>query len=304
MGLKTAAYPTAPWDGLTSFRTSRRNNRAPDYEDWDEVVAEIIAIETDLYPMASDLVIWVAPHGKSTGNGRITNPYATLALAIAAVTSTKKTICLMPGAYTIAVDQALSTTTGVKIIGIGGSKAVTLNALEADAALSLLPANAAAFEVTIQGVTIGQFAAKVGLDIDDTGATATTGTITVNLQDVVFDQDASGDAITTTHAVALDLTINTEDCVFEGLVTVVCVSATDAFTFVRSDFPGGFTSTGAYAAVHKFMFCDAKENAMTGHASAICIALYCTAVGKTLLANDTDFNTFAAGGTLISPTSA
>jgi len=302
--IKTASFPTAPWDGVTNFRPDRDTSRPPDREDWDEMMAEMIAVETSLYAMTSDLVIWAAPHAKSTGTGSLTNPY-TLAAAIAAVSSTKKTICLMPGTYTTVASTTLPTLTGCKIIGIGGSSVTIIDHTTAgDEALNILPANAAAYEITLEGIRVQALATADVLAIDDTGATATTGTITVNLKDVELVYDTSGGAIVTTHAVALDLTIVAEDCLFVGLVGVVCVSATDVFTFRKCRFPDGLTSTGAYAAVHTFTFCDFKENSIAGNAAAIAIALYCTAVDETLIANDTDVHTFAGSGTLITPTSA
>ena len=303
---KDPFFPTSVWDGLTNWRPALAVNRSPDPEDWDELLAEIMAVETAVYASQADDVLWVAPHGvAATATGTITNPYLTLAAAIAAVTSTKKTICMMPGTYTTIVSTTLPTVTGCSIIGVGGS-AVTIidQTVAGDEALKILPANAAAYEILLKGLTVQALATKNVLDIDDTGATATSGTITVNLDDVVLTHDTSGSSINVVHAVAMDLTIIGKDCYLSGEATLVCVSATDVFTFERCDFPGGLASTGAYAAVHTFVACDAKENGMSGNAAAIVMALYCTAVGKTLLANSTDFHTFAGGGTLITPTSA
>lgn len=47
----TADYPTAVWDRLSTSRDSAMIKAAPDYQDWDAIVAEVIAIETELESM-------------------------------------------------------------------------------------------------------------------------------------------------------------------------------------------------------------------------------------------------------------
>ena len=49
MSKATASYPDSVWDGSSATRAADVNlNRAPVYEDWDQVTAEVQAIETDL----------------------------------------------------------------------------------------------------------------------------------------------------------------------------------------------------------------------------------------------------------------
>lgn len=44
----TVKFPTTVWDGLSDnpLRISRINNQEPDYRDWDQLVAEVIAMQT------------------------------------------------------------------------------------------------------------------------------------------------------------------------------------------------------------------------------------------------------------------
>lgn len=47
MSVNTPYYPTTIWDGTTPTRSLRSDNKAPDYEDFDQLVAEIIALQTE-----------------------------------------------------------------------------------------------------------------------------------------------------------------------------------------------------------------------------------------------------------------
>ena len=281
MGIVGASYPTAPWDALTSFRPSRMNNRAPDANDWDEMVAEMVAVETSLYPMNSDTVIWVAPWGKATATGKLTNPYASLALALAAVTADDTVICLMPGTYTVAAEIEIDGTyTGLKIVGIGGSDITVFDVTATDdQAISITPAIATAFEITIQGIDVQQYAAKIGLLIDDTGQTVNA--ITVNLKDVKLTMDTSGDSLALVHAVDIGVILNIEDCVFTGLCDLDVASTSDVYTW-----KGGTMKVIDTSVTDKVMAIKLFYTILTsitgGHASQVVSALHCTADDLTL----------------------
>ncbi len=190
--LPTASFPSSVWDTLTDQRVSDNTYAAFEAGGTLELLSEIVALETSLVALAADLVIWVSPTGvAATATGSLTNPFPTLALAFEAITATKTNIMLMPGTYTLTAVQALPIAQDdVKIIGVGGSKLVVIAGGDADYALGLAPAaQGAAFTITVQGVTINQYAAKKGLYIDDTSI---DGAVTINLTDVVFVQDTSG----------------------------------------------------------------------------------------------------------------
>lgn len=46
--IKVADFPTSVWTGLNARRESRMEDRGPDALDWDEIVAEVIAVENEL----------------------------------------------------------------------------------------------------------------------------------------------------------------------------------------------------------------------------------------------------------------
>lgn len=45
MSINVPYYPSSVWDGTTPSRSGRLDNRAPDYEDWDQLVAEVISLQ-------------------------------------------------------------------------------------------------------------------------------------------------------------------------------------------------------------------------------------------------------------------
>ena len=47
MSINEADYPTAVWDGLSPRRVAREDNAEPEYEDWDQITAEMIACQTE-----------------------------------------------------------------------------------------------------------------------------------------------------------------------------------------------------------------------------------------------------------------
>lgn len=45
MSINAAEFPASLWDGLSINRDSRRQDAGPDYEDWDQIVAEVLAVQ-------------------------------------------------------------------------------------------------------------------------------------------------------------------------------------------------------------------------------------------------------------------
>jgi len=208
----------------------------------------------------------------------------------------------MPGTYTLTAIEVLPVAvTGLKIIGIGGSKAVTIVGGNVDQALSLTPANSVAFAITLQGLTINQYAAKRGLYILDTGITAG---VTINLKDVNFVMNTSGDSIDLEHAVNQTVSMNFTNVTATGLLDIDCINASDAFNFAWCNLAGGLTSdAGAVAAAFVFKWCEIKATGVAGgNGAQTVIAIYCTASDNTLAATEE----FAGSHTetLISPVSA
>jgi hypothetical protein len=234
-----AQFPTTVFDGKSENRPTGKEYKAPEANDWQQIVNEIIAVEQAVRPAYDDLTIWVAPHGvAANATGSVTNPYATLAAALAAVSATKKIVCILPGTYTLTAILALPVgQDDVKIIGIGN---VTIVGADANQAMSLTPgAQGAAFTITLENINVTQFAAKKGLYIDDTGI---DGAVTVNLTNCNFTMDTSGSSIDLLHAVNQTVSINVTGGTYTGPITVDCINASDAFTFTRCTLTGGLVS--------------------------------------------------------------
>lgn len=76
MSVNVAKYPGAQWDGSSPDRTNDRSiNRRPDYEDWDQIVAEVIALESELdivkaSRLAGDALIVPNPTGGAVVVGK------------------------------------------------------------------------------------------------------------------------------------------------------------------------------------------------------------------------------------------
>jgi hypothetical protein len=45
MSINVADFPTTLWDGLSINRSTRTQDAGPDYEDWDQIVAEVLAVQ-------------------------------------------------------------------------------------------------------------------------------------------------------------------------------------------------------------------------------------------------------------------
>lgn len=64
MSINAADYPASVWDGQGPTRTDRESNRRPDYEDWDQLTAEVIATQTELDRFKSEMQDMVVPNGQ------------------------------------------------------------------------------------------------------------------------------------------------------------------------------------------------------------------------------------------------
>lgn len=53
MSINQANFPTSIWDGSSVNRASRAVDAGPDYEDWDQIVAEVIAMQGGATPVGT-----------------------------------------------------------------------------------------------------------------------------------------------------------------------------------------------------------------------------------------------------------
>lgn len=215
--------------------------------------------------LANDTNIWVSPNGNDeVNNGYFEAPFATIEAAVAAVTTTKKTIVLMPGEYTMATATNI-TVNGTKIIGLGGVY-IDGSACTTYVFKTVFGAASGTKEFTLQNLSIdhGHLA---GVVITNTSGTAK---VNVYLTDVDFGasdvahQSLDIDNLLTGQAIR----VYSNRCTFEGPVNMVTKNNGDRLRFVNCVLRGGLvTDTGAYTLEILLDNCTVLHQGVTGGAS-------------------------------------
>jgi len=117
-------------------------------------------------------LIWVSTVSSGMENGTFNNPYTTITDAMAAVTSSRKTIMALPGTYIEAAPIVWPTdVSDIKLIGFGNQMETVIRASTGDQVIDVTPgAQAETFEMTIQNIQIDhRIDGQDGLDLDNTG---------------------------------------------------------------------------------------------------------------------------------------
>ncbi len=142
--------------------------------------------------------IWVSKSGDDTlGDGTAVAPYKTLTKALAAVTSARKTILMLPGEYAEGAAMVWPVISGVQLIGAG---LVTVSSAGTTQVLSIAPgALSDTFDVRIENIDIyHQNSSQDGILVNNTGCGKK---IVLTLCNVSGDPgDGAGDMIATVHA--------------------------------------------------------------------------------------------------------
>jgi len=121
----------------------------------------------------NSVYIWVSKDGDDVnGTGSFNAPYATITKAMAVVTTTRKTIMLMPGEYSEAA-ITWSDVNGVKLIGAFAPSMIYLTTAATTPVITIHPAAASAnWEATLENIEIeSDFNAGVCLSVDSTHLT-------------------------------------------------------------------------------------------------------------------------------------
>ena len=159
---------------------------------------KFIANKLIVVPTSSEECIWVSKAGSDTnGTGMPTSPYATIGKAFEEVTSTRKTVIVLPGEY----DEALTwpTQNGVKLIGLEGQWSTVIKDSDAgDAVITVAPGvQTSTWEMWMEGIYI---------DHDETGQdgiqlthTDVAKKMNCYLRNVGGDGSASDKFLTMTH---------------------------------------------------------------------------------------------------------
>jgi hypothetical protein len=273
-------FPGDLWDGLTGWRGNLNTQAAPDAEDWAEMLAEVQSIEKTLFAASDDAIIWVEQHARATGTGSITNPVASINDAVARLSVTKSIIAILPGIYdldAIAVIPDLPfADSNVRVVGVGGSAATIINAGDTDEAIQVYPIHGTSelHNITIEGITLNQFAGKIGIKvIDRLGASDTK----LTLKDVNLNMDTAGASFfqNTTYGTKCHLVM--EHCNVTGAIDFTYTTNLCNNEFTHCNLLGGVVTSADNHAI-EYVFRDSMIKAggiSGGFASQIIKALNC-----------------------------
>jgi predicted RecA/RadA family phage recombinase len=222
-----------------------------------------VQINTSDAAITPDLTnIYVSPNGDDTeGDGSFARPYKTLAIAIAAITTTRKTVVMFPGEYTHTTDTDI-TVNGTKIIGMGGVS-VTASGVTTYGLKTVFGATSGTKEFTLENLSWDS-GAKVGLQLQNTGATAK---INGYIKNCDFSAtNATYSSIDVDHAVTGQaIRLYVDGCTTEGKIDWVVNDNGDRLRFTRGNMRGGLvTSAGDFDAEFFIGWSTFLLNGITG----------------------------------------
>lgn len=229
-------------------------------------IIEVVPVLDD----ASSVYIWVSPEGDdSSGNGSFEMPYATITAALAAVTTARKTIMVMPGEYVEALSLTWPSIDLVSINGVLGQvDGATIKGTAGQTqVISIDPTvQTATFEATISNLTISCPAGVRGITFDNTNVNQK---INLYLHNVAVENDTEANrAISVVHTAAgqaMRIYADGQRNIIEGLVYIEPKNTNDRFTFDNYQFDGGVQfGTTTIASVSTFKDCIMKDNGGAG----------------------------------------
>jgi hypothetical protein len=237
--------------------------------------------------LANDTNIWVSPNGNDeVNNGYFESPFRTIEAAVAAVTTSRKTIVLLPGEYTMTTATDI-TVNGTKIIGLGGVS-VDATACLVYVFKTVFGAASVTKEFTLENVDIDHGHIS-GIAITNTSGTAKVNVYLNNVEFGASDvahQSLDIDNVLTGQAIR----VYANSCTFEGPVNMVTKNNGDRLRFNDCKLQGGLvTDTGAYTLEILLKNSIILHQGVTGGATQQTIyALYC------MSETDADPNVYAA----------
>jgi hypothetical protein len=219
-------------------------------------------------------LIWVSPNGDDSGDGSLASPLLTIAAAVAAVTTARKTIMLLPGTYPEAFVwpsingvsiRGLSGDSGAVIIGDESSEAVALNA-ETEIVLIDPTVQTSSFEAMLSNLTISAPGTVKGITVDNNNVGRK---LILNLSNVSFEQhDETVKSLNVVHTVAgnaIKVYCNGRHDFMEGLLYIAPKNTDDRFEFTNMQFDGDIQfGTATIASVSTFRNCVVLDGGGNG----------------------------------------
>jgi len=230
----------------------------------------IVEFDTSVEESGLSSIIVISPEGSDTeGDGSWLRPYASLTQAMSVVSSTRKTILVIPGTYTETAAVAWSTISGVKLIGLAGQYQTIIAAADtADEVITVAPgAQTSTWEMWIENIYIDHsVAGQDGINIVHTDVGKK---LNVYLHNFGGDADSSSDKIITmTHGGdgnAIRVYWDGDNGGVEGQVYMDTEDAGDRLYITDVVLNGGIVSSAdAVASNIKLIRCIVKHEGVTG----------------------------------------
>jgi len=228
--------------------------------------------------MAASYII-VSKDGSDTlGEGTFVAPYASITKALAAVTSDRKTVLVLPGGYEEEDSLTWPAVSGVSLIGLAGMWQTTLSAVSGDQLISVAPgAVSATWEMWLENLYLDHtVSGQDGLLLDNTGMGKK---LNAYLRNVGGDADSASDKmLTTTHG-------DTDNAVriywsgdggsgVEGVVSFTGGNDGDRLHISDAELNGGLsTSDTAVACDIRLQNCTLLHEGVTGGNAAQTVTL-------------------------------
>jgi len=240
------------------------------------------AIDTDMQQPVSRLLadafagagndgnslIYVSPDGDDTdGDGSLLTPYLTLAVALAACTTTRKNIIVLPGEYEELVTLVWPNITGISIVGIG-DVTITVPATETDEVIKIDPTfSASTFTASLENVTISAPDGVDGIRFNNTNTTGRKFNLT--LKNVSIENETATDkslyVVHTTTTQAMRVYADGLRNIWEGLLFITPENVDDRFFFTNIQCDGGMQfGTATIASSTMFKNCIVKDGGGSG----------------------------------------
>ena len=285
-----ASYPNTVWDTLTQQRDSPNDFVEPGAEEYMHLLAEIVAIETDLLVSADEEVIWVSPSGTDGASGTHLSPYKTIAEAIDALSSPKHTILCRPGVYT---DKFRITSSDMvpdlRIIGLCGSNHTFISPTDHHP-VDIRPGDMGVHSQILQGFTITPPNTWTGVRIDLADQSDVTTTL---LDDIVVRKGVgTGNSLQVFHDQNHAHMLELKGCYFEHDIDIAVQVNQDRVEVINSRWESTFSqSSDAVSSLTHFYHCEMPSLSVYGGDAAQYIkALYCHKVSGLLTEADITTN--------------
>jgi hypothetical protein len=215
--------------------------------------------------LSADTTIWVSPDGSdSRGSGNFDSPYASIEDAVAAITSSRKTVVLMPGSYTMAAHVDITVDDTRIFALVPGSVDIDGSACLLSCFKTVFGATSGTKDFTFRGINLNHDAV-VGIQVDNASATAK---VMLYIDDCDFEGAGVSLDVDRAGATGQAVRIYGSRNYFEGGINMVVEDNGDRLRLNNCRLDANLvTNNGAYTAEILLESCIIPVNGVTGGAS-------------------------------------